>query len=341
VVTSPPYYGLRDYGIEGQLGLEESFYEYIEKMLLVTAELKRVLKETGTVWWNHGDSYASKPAGNSTAWEQKQSGDGLYTRLWERNTNRRTTRAPFAGQFGKEKNPGKQRLDSEGKRVTGRCRGLEFPEKSLLLQAHRLAVRMIDEQGWILRNQIIWWKPNAMPSSVRDRFTVDFEKLFFFVKSRKYWFETQRERAKTPGSVHVARRGDKGSVVKDTVNRTYFDRTYITGEMRTKRCVWQIPSRPFRDAHFAVFPEILVETPIKAGCPPGGIVLDPFMGSGTTAVVAERLGRNYLGIELNPEYAGMAERRIARERLRPIEAVLGEAGYRIVATNHHSHTGGK
>src|SRR3990167_10591238 len=156
VITSSPYYGLRDYGVEGQIGLEPTLNEYLDKILSITAELKRVLKKTGTMWWNHGDSYG-------------------------------TSHSP--GSLGKyDKNPDRfAQLDNSEK---GRSPG---PEKCLLLQNFRLAQRMIDEQQWILRNVLIWHKPNVMPSSVKDRFTVDFEPIFFFSKSKKYWFEQQFE----------------------------------------------------------------------------------------------------------------------------------------------------
>src|SRR5262249_37925237 len=137
-------------------------------MLVVTAELRRILKPTGTMWWNHGDNYNSTPAGNKIDWKQKN-GWGTYEDLFIRHTQGR-----------KEKPTQKRYIKS-------------YPEKCLTLQAHRLAIRMIDEQGWILRNTIIWHKPNVMPSSVKDRFTVDYEPVFFFTKSKKYWFERQFE----------------------------------------------------------------------------------------------------------------------------------------------------
>ena len=155
IITSPPYYGLRDYGVDGQIGLEKTLAEYLDKMLVITAELKRVLKKTGTLWLNHGDSYASigKLCGDFTRNEPDTT--------WGRH----------------DKNRGRSRIKKG-----------EYPEKCLLMQNERLIMRMIDEQGWILRNRLIWWKPNCMPSSVRDRFTVDYEPLYFLVKSKKYWF---------------------------------------------------------------------------------------------------------------------------------------------------------
>ena len=231
------------------------------------------------------------------------------------------------------------------------------------------------QNRWILRNSIIWHKRNCMPSSASDRFTVDYETIAFFTKQGKYWFEQQFEPSGTVGSKHVAKKGDKGSEIKNTVNATYFDRDYTTKENRNMRCVWDITTQPFKEAHFAVFPEELPSRCIKAGCPKEvcpkcgkarekiieseyvgasvkrgghlegdgngsqgnvynvpkeaakreikgytncgcnagfepGVVLDPFMGSGTTAVVAKKLGRQWLGIELNEKYIEMANRRI-------------------------------
>src|SRR3990167_4221203 len=166
IITSPPYYGLRDYSVDGQIGLEKTLDEYLTKMLAITAELKLVLKKTGTLWWNHGDSYGT--------------GSGAGIRDGKQATNRGTQTNENWQKKGKASIPGY--------------------EKSLLLQAHRLVIRMIDEQGWILRNTIIWHKPNCMPSSVKDRFTVDYEPIFFFTKSKKYWFERQFEPQKDWGA---------------------------------------------------------------------------------------------------------------------------------------------
>jgi site-specific DNA-methyltransferase (adenine-specific) len=194
-------------------------------------------------------------------------------------------------------------------------------------------------RGWILRNEIIWWKPNAMPDGAKDRFTIDFEKVFFFVKNRNYWFDLdsvrvphskeQRAAAKT----EAKKLGYSGSA---SYKEWYFNqrdkRDWVGGRHdlyrgrlaargmprtrllhplgRAKRCVWTIPTKPFTDNHFAVYPPALIETPIKAGCPVGGIVLDPFIGSGTTAIVAKKLRRQYIGIDLNPKYVRMAKKRL-------------------------------
>ena len=330
IITSPPYYGLRDYGtakweggnidcehegvslgnnrnglssgevsrkannpsitsgdcikcgakrIDRQIGLEKSLAEYLDRMLEITAELKRVLKPTGTLWWNHGDSYGA---------------------------GARKTGVPDSLRPGTNK--GNSKATPENMRAQGY-------EKSLLLQAHRLIIRMIDEQGWILRNQIIWHKPNVMPSSVKDRFTVDFEPVFFFSKSKKYWFEPQYEPYTEPmnrwGGDNLKAKGES-KWDEGTGQESYRDRNMRPNSLgRNKRAVWKIATHPFKEAHFATFPEALIEPMVKAGCPQGGVCLDPFFGAGTTGVVAKKLGRNYLGIELNKSYIEIAEKRIA------------------------------
>lgn len=342
-VTSPPYWNLRDFGVEGQLGTEETFHDYIENLCMIFNEVRRVLKPDGTCWVNMGDTYSGSNCGSHDHREQ----DGLGLQPQQR----------YKGQ-----NAG----------------ATELPNKCLLQIPARFAIEMCNH-GWILRNEIIWYKPNAMPVSVRDRFTVDFEKLFFFTKSSTYYFARQFEPLKS-GADHdrpigfvkgggQSSKGAHGGVI----------RSNPLG--RNKRCVWRIPTQPFPEAHFAVFPEALCEAPIKAGCPEfvctrcgegrkeiieaeggtigkswhdhtddssvgmhqsiggldsqknqdlqpysrrfvgytdcgcnagfeGGIVLDPFCGGGTTLVVASRLKRKYLGFEINPDYVEMTRKRL-------------------------------
>lgn len=305
IITSPPYWGLRDYGVEGQIGLEKTLTEYLDKMLEVTVELKRVLKKTGTLWWNHGDSYGT--------------GSGRGDRNGLQRTNRGTEK------FEQWKKEGKSKVIGY--------------EKSLLLQPYRLAFKMIDEQNWILRNQIIWHKPNVMPSSAKDRFTVDYESVFFFTKSKKYWFEPQYEpyapasdiryrqalragksyQTKEPYKTNTPYTGKYKRGVGSVISRGDDGDGLVVGGTnllgRNKRTVWTISTKPYSDAHFATFPEKLIEPMVLAGCPRGGIVLDPFMGSGTTGKVAERLGRKWLGIELNPEYIKQSEKRTSQKSL--------------------------
>jgi len=276
----------------GQLGLEPTLDMFINHLLQITTELKRVLKKTGTLWWNMGDCYGSHSIGNGNV----------------------------GGIEGQRNRTSKQYSDTIKAQSINKL--LSVPDKCLALQNFRLAQRMIDEQGWILRNILIWHKLNSMPQSVKDRFTVDFEPVFFFVVSRKYYFEQQFEpfQESTYQRINYAFNPSKGDIqgaVKSSGQRKFAEHLkqgLLNG--RNKRCVWSINTQPFKDAHFAVMPEKLVEPMIKAGCPKEigfkpGIVLDPFMGAGTVAVVAKKLGRDYIGIELNPEYIKIAEKRIA------------------------------
>jgi len=277
-ITSPPYWALRDYGIEGQLGLEPTFHEYLDRLIAIFDEVKRVLRKDGTCWVVLGDTYNSQHQDGTT--------DGKTG--WKH---------------------GKLAKDYQGRG------GVDFlPIKTLLQIPSRFAIMMTDH-GWILRNEIIWYKPNAMPSSVKDRFTVDFEKVFFFVKNKKYWFEQQLEKSIW---FEKDKRAITGGITKSGKSITSEGNQYQINKSgsfrkdgnRNKRCVWQIPTKPFKEAHFAVFPPTLVEPMIQAGCPENGIVLDPFMGSGTVAKVALKLNRHFIGIELSPEYCEMAKKRI-------------------------------
>ena len=261
VMTSPPYWALRDYGVDGQLGLEPTFQEYIDKLCDIFDEVKRVLKKSGTCWVNIGDTYYTVSGG-------KFENDNLASN--------------------------------------------ELQQKNLCNIPARFSIEM-QNRGWILRNEIIWHKPNCMPSSVRDRFTVDFEKIFFFVKNKKYWFETQYEPSVDKESYEGRRKRHSYESYGDSTLKIRQGFNNIVGKTypnRNKRCVWTITTHSFKEAHFATYPEKLCEIPIKAGCPVGGVVLDPFFGAGTTGVVAKKLGRDFIGIELNPEYIKIAEARI-------------------------------
>jgi DNA modification methylase len=310
-MTSPPYWALRDYGVEGQLGLEPTFQEYINKLCDIFDEVKRVLKKDGTCWVNIGDTYYTK-SGSSFI-------DDNLTHNKHLDGNK--------GLFGNVKNTNIMEV-TKGTGINKanelRGRGI-LQDKSLCNIPARFSIEM-QNRGWILRNEIIWHKPNCMPSSVKDRFTVDFEKIFFFVKSKRYYFETQREPHKEE-SIKRAARGRTSSKLDSNQYSTSYKSEYVgydnldeklkNGELRgthkdgrNKRAVWTITTKPFKEAHFAVFPEELCETPIKAGCPIGGIVLDPFFGAGTTGVVALKQNKNFIGIELNPEYIKIASKRL-------------------------------
>ena len=290
-ITSPPYWNLRDYGVEGQNGNESDYRDYLARLWNLFDGVQDALKPTGTLWVNLGDTYTG--------------GGGA------------------SGHTSETKNFGRTTI-SYGAVATGGRVPSGMKPKCLCMIPERFAIRMV-ERGWILRNTIIWHKPNCMPASVTDRFTVDFEPVYFFTKKEHYYFEQQYE----PIAESTIRRGKvdyggaKGREYKKSIAPTdpnfrngneqwgrTFDYTVSCKNGRNKRAVWRITTKPFSGAHFAVFPEKLIEPMVKAGCPPGGIVLDPFMGSGTTCMVAKRLGRAYCGIDLKPEYVEMARQRI-------------------------------
>jgi DNA modification methylase len=282
VITSPPYWSLRDYEVKEQIGQERDFTEYLERLLTVFDEVRRVLKPEGTCWIVIGDTYGGSGAGNQRG----------VQRIKENNKfNRSPKFVPTKGKYA----------------------------KCLLQIPARLAIGMI-ERGWILRNEIIWHKPNCLPQSMKDRFTVDFEKVFFFTKSRKYCFRQQFEQIENPERLkrpyfnhdreHKWWNSDKKLPINSEAMERSRGKVLITG--RNKRSVWRIGTVNYKGDHFAVYPPRLIETPILAGCPENGIVLDPFMGSGTTALVAKRLGRNFIGIDLNPNYVKMAKQRLSQ-----------------------------
>lgn len=281
-VTSPPYWSLRDYNVAGQLGLEPTYQEYITKLCDIFDEVKRVLKPQGTCWVVIGDTYSAQ------RWTGKGEGQPINKML----------------DGHRDINP---------QRVTG------LPSKCLVQIPARFAIEMCN-RGWILRNELIWHKPRCMPSSAKDRFTVDFEKVFFFSKSTDYYFETQYEplaEATIKRLKHPWRSLKDSKLDKKVIGMTpeSFNRAAIKlleNPRRIKRAVWRVCPTSYREAHFAVYPEELIETPIKAGCPVGGIVMDIFMGAGTTGVVALKNNRNFIGIELNKDYIQIANKRIAK-----------------------------
>jgi DNA modification methylase len=325
-VTSPPYWGLRDYGVEGQIGLEPTPDAFVAKLVEVFREVRRVLRKDGTLWMNLGDSYA-----NDGKWGGSSGGKHVKA---------------LHGNCG----------IGRGKRDTG------LKPKDLVGIPWMVAFALRAD-GWYLRQEIIWNKPNPMPESVTDRCTKAHEHVFLLAKHERYFYDAAairegragdedangfrggsyvagepgkrqtvgNKRVKVPagwdtqtgphGSFH--RNGRSNGVRPEKVrgltprhdghiNHTALDVT-PRGEGRNKRSVWTIATQPFPEAHFATFPEELAETCIKAGCPAGGTVLDPFGGAGTTGLVADKLGRNAVLIELKPEYAAMAARRIRND----------------------------
>ena len=270
-VTSPPYYGLRDYGIEGQIGLEGTPAEYVAHIVEVFAQVRRVLADDGTFWLNLGDSYSG---GN---------------------------RSTFDTEGGKTRARG----HSEARPISG------LPGKNLLGIPWRVAFALQDD-GWILRNDIIWAKPNGMPESVTDRLSTKHEHLFLFSKSPRYWFDLDPIR-EPHAEVSIARSGRNRFAVDRSQEGIGSPQTASPLDMiheggKNPGDVWSIATRPFPDAHFAVMPASLAERAIQAGCKPGGTVLDPFNGSGTTGLAAARHGRKYVGVDLNAEYLDLSLR---------------------------------
>jgi len=275
-VTSPPYWGLRDYGVEGQLGLESTPEEYVAKMVEIFREVRRVLRDDGTLWLNLGDSYASggmsNPSSKSTLSGGKDLGAADYS----------ITRKVPNGLKPKD-----------------------------LVGIPWMVAFALRADGWYLRQDIIWHKPNPLPESVKDRCTKAHEYIFLLTKSQKYFYDSEaiKEKSNYPGQGgaaigHVTHSQPGARRLSVTENLK------IRGEKRNKRSVWTVTTKPFKGAHFATYPPDLIEPCILAGCPAGGVVLDPFMGSGTTGMVAAMYQRNFIGFELNPEYCKMAEKRI-------------------------------
>jgi len=348
IITSPPYWSLRNYDVEdvliggdvnckhmldsnltckickgwfGQIGLEPTLDLYIEHMLLITKELKRVLKNTGLMFWVHNDCYNS---------------GGKFVTLNER----------MQKLAGKEKSKSKY-LSIIRPSITSK----NIPNKSQCLQNFRLIIKMIDKQNWILRNVIIWYKPNSMPDSTRDRLTNVFEYVFMLTKAEKYFFNLDAIRSpyKKTTLKRVRYYSNKFSSTKNGVK---LGKGVTNGGVpvwinlnelgKNPGNLWSIATHPFHDAHFAVFPEQLVEPMIRVGCPKficrkcgfiknwngkivqnkaecnckienkwkPGIILDPFFGTGTVGVVAKKLGRDFVGIELSDKYIKMANKRL-------------------------------
>lgn len=294
VVTSPPYWGLRDYGVEGQIGLEGHFKTYVMELVHVFAEVRRVLRFDGTAWVNLGDSYA-----NDGKWGGETGGKQAY--LDDANRKR----------VGREK------------RTTG------LKEKDLVGIPWRVAFALQDD-GWYLRRDIIWHKLNPMPESVRDRPSTAHEYLFLLTKAPRYHYDADAIMEPVTGGAHARKPGPNSRASVDRVpeprkgitpksalpgsgikaNSSFHAATGDLVNARNKRSVWSLATEAFREAHFATFPPALIEPCILAGCPKGGTVLDPFGGAGTTGLVADRLQRDAILIELNPEYAAIARRRI-------------------------------
>jgi DNA modification methylase len=280
-VTSPPYFGLRDYGHGGQIGLEQTPNEYIAAMVEVFREVHRVLADDGTLWLNLGDTYAS-------AWV----------------CNRRNVVGSSSMENGKREN-----------RPNRLVNGLK--EKDLIGIPWRVAFAL-QADGWYLRQDIIWHKPNPMPESVTDRCTKAHEYIFLFSKKPKYYFDSEAiKEPVAPSSIArlaqptLAQQAGSARVPGKTNGNM---KAVGNGETRNRRSVWTVTTKPYKGAHFATFPPELIEPCILAGSKFGDVVLDPFMGSGTTAAVSIKHGRKYLGCELNSEYGHLQQERIESQR---------------------------
>ena len=283
-VTSPPYWGLRDYGHEGQIGLEDTPEAYVGRMVEVFREVRRVLRDDGTCWVNLGDSYAATT---------KQTG---------RNDNGQRASAPASWNC---------RYEYERTKI--RTSGSLKP-KDLCGIPWRVAFAL-QADGWWLRQDIIWHKPNPMPESVRDRCTKAHEYVFLLTKSDRYHYDAEAVSEAATGQPCGNTKPTKAARSGDEMHRTTANLHKIEPkDTRNRRSVWTVTTKPYSGAHFAVMPADLVEPCIKAGCPEGGTVLDPFAGSGTTLAVAAELGRNAIGCELNPAYIELAEKRIKESR---------------------------
>ena len=281
VITSPPYWQLRDYGYEGQWGLEPTFQEYLEHLWQLMDEIYRVLKDYGTCWINLGDTYGG---GNS-------------------------------GQGG---NTGKHTIENASIKGTKFQKGIKKPlSKCLLLIPHRFAIGCID-RGWILRNDIIWAKRNGMPEPVTDRFTKKHEYIFFMTKSEKYYFDLDGIRDKHKHSKDKRNDGNRHEYKGDvkSQNNEWIASNAVSFNPKGKNPgsvsdFWDVTTKSSSDQHFASYNTDLIKKPILAGCPEGGIIYDPFMGTGTTAITALRANRNFIGSEMSTEYIKICENNIA------------------------------
>ena len=349
VVTSPPYYGLRDYGMDGQIGLEESPAAFLAVMVDVFREVRRVLRADGTAWVNMGDTYC---AGTRTSYDHTSANKGnRATSGMSRVARKAPTTGVNAGTWERSEIDGGARIIAPG-----------FKAKDLMGMPWRLALAL-QEDGWYLRCDIIWHKPNPMPESITDRPTKAHEYLFLLAKSERYYYDAkaiqepllsgpsdlkkmveQEDRiggkhkdlddplSKASAATNIGKKRSVGSKQAAMAALGGSGHRYASlaaadasedGTLlgRNRRSVWTVATAPYSGAHFATFPPALIEPCILAGCPVGGTVLDPFGGAGTTGLVADRLQRDAILIEINPDYADMAEKRIRGDA--PLFAQVG------------------
>ena len=293
-VTSPPYYGLRDYGHAGQIGLEETPDSYVQKLVEVFSEVKRVLRDDGTLWLNLGDSYAGGGKKGDTEGAKQKTSKGA---TWGTNDRLATLKSKINGVKPKD-----------------------------LIGIPWMVAFALRADGWYLRQDIIWYKRNPMPESVTDRCTKAHEYIFLLSKSAKYYYDHEAifEEANYDGRKDTVMKGSEkyknGFAPTDTnpntlavVGHERWKNKIGDLPARNKRSVWDVTTKSYSGAHFATYPEDLIAPCIKAGCPENGVVLDPFMGAGTTAVVSRKLNRNYVGFELNEKYIKIANKRLYSE----------------------------
>ena len=288
-VTSPPYYGLRDYGVDGQIGIEQSPEEYITRLIDVFNEVKRVLKEDGTLWVNISDSYAGSGKG-ATAESDSKNEKGRYL------------------------------LSGESKAKLMPTKWASIKPKDMIGIPWMLAFSL-RESGWYLRSDIIWHKPNALPEGVKDRPIKSYEHIFLLSKSARYYYDYMAIREPLKRKITKQNKHEPSINSKyveqnfrhkwmDKLNKGFSERD---NNFRKKRDVWEINTNTYRmKEHFAMYPERLIEPCVLAGSRLGGVVLDPFFGSGTTGAVAKRLGRKFIGIDLNPRFCELAKERIEK-----------------------------
>lgn len=313
VITSPPYWGLRDYGVGGQLGLERSPMRYLARMRSVFRLVRELLSDDGTLWLNMGDGYAGSLG--------SQMNQGSTGQMAGRSvTNARARPKQQANVLRQSKNSG-------------------LKPKDLIGMPWMLAL-ILRADGWYLRSDIIWHKPNPMPESITDRPTKAHEYLFLLAKSERYYYDADAIKEPVTGNAHARgdgvnrkikmpdgwdtspgthrqfhRHGRERGTTRPRQNASFSSVVNCIVDSRNKRSVWTVPTQPFSEAHFATFPEKLIEPCILAGSRPGDIVFDPFMGSGTVGSVSARLGRRWLGSELNPDYTEMQRRRTAQTEM--------------------------
>ena len=284
VVTSPPYFGLRDYGHDGQIGLEASPDEFVAKLVEVFREVRRVLRDDGTVWLNLGDSYA-----RAGGWSDNSGLDGLAR-----------------GESGRAMS------NMTGKGGASQRLPIGLKSKDLIGVPWRVAFAL-QSDGWYLRQDIIWHKPNPMPESVRDRCTKAHEYIFLLSKSERYYFDSEAMKEPSAGRTDMGKMNRIGRLNEGGEWSSPEPQEKAT---RNRRSVWTVATKPYSGAHFATFPPDLIRPCILAGCPKDGTVLDPFGGSGTTALVAVEEGRKAVLCELNTDYIALAHKRLEGLQLR-------------------------